>query len=92
MSRRCQLTGRGTRVGRRIARRGLAKAKGGVGLKTTGHEKRTFQVNLQKKRLWVPELGRFVRVRLSTRALKSLDRERAVEVLRKAGLLGRERR
>ena len=57
MSRVCQVTKRGTKSGRSIARRGLPKAKGGVGLKTTGVTKRTFKVNVHKKRIWVAELG-----------------------------------
>jgi large subunit ribosomal protein L28 len=31
-------------------------------------------VNVQKRRLWVPELGRFVTVKISTRDLRSIDR------------------
>lgn len=88
MARRCELTGRGTTVGGRIARRGLPKKKGGVGLKTTGHARREFHVNLQKKRVYVPQLGGFVTVRLSTRALKSLTPANALAVLRAAGVRG----
>ena len=40
MSRVCQITGRKTASGHKVARRGLAKAKGGVGKKTTGITKR----------------------------------------------------
>lgn len=87
MSRVCQVTGRGTRTGRTIARRGLAKAKGGVGIKTTGISKRKFKVNVQKKRIWVPELKQFVRVRLSTRALKTINKRGAYPVLLEAGLI-----
>jgi large subunit ribosomal protein L28 len=87
MSRVCQVTGKGTRAGGSIARRGLPKKKGGVGLRTTGHTKRTFKVNVQKKRLWVPELGEFVRVKVSTRVLKDMDRKGAYRVLLAAGLV-----
>lgn len=87
MSRTCQVTGRGTRVGGITARRGLPKKAGGVGLRTTGRSKRTFKVNVQKKRLWVPEIGEYVRVRLSTRALKDVNRKGAFQVLVKAGIL-----
>ena len=87
MSKTCQITGRGTRAGGSIARRGLAKKVGGVGLRTTGHTKRTFQVNVQKKRIWVPELGQYVRVRLSTRALKTVAKNGAYPTLLKAGLI-----
>jgi len=87
MSRICQVTGRKTASGGRIARRGLPKKKGGVGLNTTGHTKRKFKVNLQWKRIWVPELGRRVRVRLSTRALKTISKNGAYSVLVKAGVI-----
>jgi large subunit ribosomal protein L28 len=87
MSRRCQVTKRGTRAGRSIARRGLSKQSGGVGLKTTGVSKRTFQVNVHKKRIWVPELGEYVRVKLSTRAMKTIDKRGAYPVLLEAGLI-----
>ncbi len=87
MPRICQITGRGTKSGGSIARRGLAKKKGGVGLRTTGHSKRQFKVNLQRKRIWVPELGEYVRVRLSTRALKTISKRGAYPVLLEAGLI-----
>lgn len=87
MSRRCQVTGAGTRAGRSIARRGLPKSKGGVGLKTTGVTKRVFKVNVQKKRIWVPELGQHVRVKLSTRALKTIQKNGAYRTLLKAGVI-----
>ncbi|MEY2786021.1 MAG: Ribosomal protein [Planctomycetota bacterium] len=87
MARRCPITKSGTTVGRQIARRGLAKKDGGVGLKTTGNTKRKFKVNMQSKRLWVPEIGRFVRVKLSTRAMKEVDVRGAYVVLSENGLL-----
>lgn len=87
MSRVCQITGKGTRSGGSIARRGLAKKAGGIGLKTTGHTKRQFKVNLQWKRIWVQELGEFVRVRLSTRAMRTITKKGAYRVLLDAGLI-----
>lgn len=87
MSRVCQVSGRRTRFGNKIARRGLAKAKGGVGIKTTGITPRTFQPNLHWKRIWVVELNRFVRVRLSAHALRSINRNGAYRVLLDAGLV-----
>ena len=87
MSRVCQVTKRGTKSGRSIARRGLPKSKGGVGLKTTGVTKRKFKVNVHTKRIWVPELGQHVRVRLSTRALKTIAKNGAYPTLLKAGLI-----
>ncbi len=87
MSRVCQITGRRTRLGNQVARRGLAKAKGGVGIKTTGITRRTFKVNLHKQRIFVPELGQFVTVRLSTRAIKAVNKFGAYSVLLGAGLI-----
>ena len=51
MSRVCEICGKHPTVGRSIARRGLAKAKGGVGKKTTGVTKRIFRPNIQKVRI-----------------------------------------
>ena len=87
MSRTCQVTGRGTQVGGSIARRGLPQKKGGVGLRTTGKTKRKFKVNVQKKRIWVPELGEYVTVKLSTRALRTISKNGAFPTLLKAGLI-----
>ena len=50
MGRECQICGKKTSVGYQITRRGLAKAKGGVGQKITGRSKRKFRPNLQKVR------------------------------------------
>ncbi|QDV06685.1 50S ribosomal protein L28 [Planctomycetes bacterium Poly30] len=87
MSRTCQVTDRGTQTGGNIARRGLPKKSGGVGLRTTGHTKRTFKVNVQKKRIWVPEMGEYVTVRLSTKAMRTIDKNGAYPTLLKAGLI-----
>ena len=70
MSRTCIVTGRRTRVGNSVARRGLAKAKGGVGLRCTGRSKRKFKANIQKIRVVMPD-GTVKRVKLSTKAIKS---------------------
>jgi len=52
-----------------IARRGLAKRKGGVGLKTTGITARRFKANVQNVRAFVG--GSMTRVRVCARCLKS---------------------
>jgi large subunit ribosomal protein L28 len=33
-----------------------------------------FESNLQTKRLFVPELGKYIRVRVSTRVLRTIDK------------------
>ncbi|MCB9833907.1 MAG: 50S ribosomal protein L28 [Planctomycetes bacterium] len=84
---KCQITGAGPKTGKTIARRGKAKREGGVGKKTTGIAFRTFKPNLQKKRIYVPELDRWVTVRMTAKALKTMDRDGAYSVLVKAGLV-----
>ena len=69
MARVCDICEKRTRVGGSIARRGLAKSKGGVGLKTTGHTKRKFFPNLQK--LQVQDGAHVKRMTVCTRCIKS---------------------
>ena len=70
MSRVCQVTGRRTRVGNKVARRGLAKKKGGVGRRVTGRSKRKFKPNIHRVRVLDPD-GRVLRLKLSARAIKT---------------------
>lgn len=52
--------------------------------------KRRFEPNLQEKRIWVPSEGRYVRLRLSTSGMRTIDKQGADVViprLRKEGLL-----
>jgi len=74
MARVCQVTGKKPVKGRRYARRGIAKKKKGIGLKTTGITKRKFYPNLIRKRLWFAEENRFVTLRLAASALKTIDK------------------
>ncbi|MBI4586622.1 MAG: 50S ribosomal protein L28 [Planctomycetes bacterium] len=69
MSRRCEYCGKKTEIGYQITRRGLAKAKGGVGRKVTGRTKRKFHPNLQQVRAVVD--GTVRRVNICTRCIKS---------------------
>ncbi|HIA26921.1 MAG TPA: 50S ribosomal protein L28 [Planctomycetes bacterium] len=87
MPRVCQITKSKTRSGNRKTTRGKAKYLGGVGTKITGLTKRRFKVNLQKKRIWVPELNRFLKIRLSARALKTVTRKGAYRTLIDAGII-----
>lgn len=83
MSKRCQVTGRTPQKGRSYALRGIAKKKKGIGLKVTGIKKRRFLPNLKKKRLWFAEENRFVTLRLSTNALRTIDKMGLSAVMRK---------
>ena len=68
MPRKCHYTGRGTRAGRSITRRGKAKYLGGVGRKVTGKTKRKFKPNIQKVRAVVD--GKVVRIKVSAKAIR----------------------
>jgi large subunit ribosomal protein L28 len=43
--------------------------------------------NLQKKRIYVPELKKFVSLTLSTRAIKTIQKNGAYQTLKKAGVI-----
>ena len=87
MARICSIRGTRVRSGGRIHRSGLAKKKGGIGRHVTKVVKRTVSPNLQVKRIWVPELDQFVRVKLSCRALKTVNKNGAFVTLKKAGII-----
>jgi large subunit ribosomal protein L28 len=87
MARICSIRGTSVRSGGRIHRSGLAKKKGGIGRHVTKVVKRTVSPNLQTKRIWVSELGTYVRLKLSCRALKTMNKNGAFATLKKAGLL-----
>lgn len=68
MPRQCSITGKRTKFGNRISRRGKAKYLGGVGRKTTGITRRKFKPNLQRVRAVVD--GKPVRIVVSAKAIK----------------------
>jgi len=68
MSRRCEFCGKKAITGSSIARRGLPKKQGGVGLKTTGITKRRFLPNLQSKKAIVD--GKIKKVLICAKCLK----------------------
>lgn len=59
MARRCQLSGKGPISGNHVSH-------------AHNRTKRRFLPNLQKKRIWVQELNRFVTLKVSTKALKGI--------------------
>ena len=69
MSRVCELCGKSTTTGRTIKRRGLAKAKGGVGRKIVGRTKRRFKPNVQKVKAIVD--GSVRRLRVCTACIRA---------------------
>ena len=82
MSKRCQVTGKKPVRGYKYAIRGIAKKKKGIGLNITGKTKRRFQPNLKKKRFWFEEENRFITLKLSTAAMRTIDKKGLATVVR----------
>ena len=76
MSRVCYFTGKKPVIGRRITTRGIAKKRGGIGLKTTGITTRRFLPNLQVVKI-IDENGTVKRVRVCASYLTSGKVKRA---------------
>ena len=77
MAKRCQLTGKGPMSGNRVSH-------------SNKKTRRRQLPNLQTKRLYVPELDRWVRVKLSVRALRTVTRKGLLRFLKDEGLTLRE--
>ncbi len=87
MARVCSITGARTTVGSHIHRSGLAKKKGGIGRHITKVVKRKILPNIRVKRIWVSEINKWIVVKLSARALKTIDKNGAYKVLKEANLI-----
>ncbi|GAB4173981.1 MAG: 50S ribosomal protein L28 [Coleofasciculaceae cyanobacterium] len=73
MARRCQLTGK--------------KANNAFAISHSHRRtKKLQQVNLQWKRIWWPEGNRWVRLRLSTKAIKTLEKRGLQAMAKEAGI------
>ena len=77
--RRCAICGKGALTGNTIARRGMAKKKGGVGKKITGITRRRFYPNLQKVKVCFPN-GTVRRVRVCVSCLQAGKVKKAVRL------------
>lgn len=73
MSRKCKLSGKGPMAGNLVSH--------------ANNKTRRWQFpNVQRKRIYVDELGRSVRVRLSARALRTVSRKGLMPYLKEKGL------
>ena len=80
MARVCEITGKGSQVGGGYSNRVRATKFNPTG-------KRRRQVNLQKKTLFVPELGKKITVHVSAKGLKTMKKRGAFQTLKKAGII-----
>ena len=72
MSKVCEITGKKAMVGNNVSF-------------SINKTKRKFEVNLSKKRFYIPEEDRWVTLKVSTRALKSINKKGISAVLKEAG-------
>ncbi len=72
MSRRCQISGKSTAAGSTISH-------------SHRRTKRKFKVNLVTKRVFLPHENRWVRLRISARMLKTLNKRGVVSLMKKYG-------
>lgn len=80
MARSCAVTGKTTQIGGRYSNRTRATQ-----FNPTGKVRR--QANLQKRRIFVPELGKTVLVDISTKGMRSVKKNGAYATLKKAGVV-----
>ena len=73
MSRKCKLTGKGPLRGNNVS-------------KSNAKTNRFQYPNLQKKKIFVPELNKSVTVKLSVKAIKIIDKLGLLPYLKKQGL------
>jgi large subunit ribosomal protein L28 len=73
MSRICKITGKKPMAGNNVS-------------KAHNKTRRVQRPNLQRKRIYIPEEGRSVTLRLSARALRTVDRKGLLKHLRDEGL------
>ena len=80
MARECDITGKRSQVGGGYSNRTRATK-----FNPTGARRR--QVNLQRKTLFIPELGKKITVNVSAKGLKTMRKRGAFLTLKKAGLV-----
>ena len=80
MAKTCEITKRGSIMGGGYSNRTRATQ-----FNPTGKTRK--YLNLQRKRIYVPELKKYVILSVSTRALKTINKNGAFATLKKAGLI-----
>ncbi|MDZ7726631.1 MAG: 50S ribosomal protein L28 [Candidatus Campbellbacteria bacterium] len=80
MSKVCEITGKSSQIGGGYSNRTRATQFNPTG-------KKRKRANIQKKRIFVPELEKYVTVNVSTKGLKTIQKNGAFETLKKAGII-----
>lgn len=80
MAKVCPITGKSSQMGGGYSNRTRATQFNPVG-------KRRRHANFQKKTIFVPELNQSIRLTLTTKAIKTIQKNGAFATLKKAGLV-----
>ena len=80
MARKCAVTGKSSRVAG-----GYSNKTRATKFNPTGKSRK--RANLQRKTIFVPELGKKVTVNLSTKAIKTIQKKGAYKALKEAGVI-----
>ena len=80
MAKQCAITGKSSQVGGGYSNRVRATQFNPTG-------KRRRYANLQKKKIYVPEIDKTITLTLSTTAIKTINKNGAHAVLKKAGII-----
>ena len=75
MARVCEITGKRPHVGNKVSH-------------ANNKTKRKFYPNLQTKRFYVPEEGKWITLKLSTKAIKTINNKGITAVLKEARAKG----
>lgn len=80
MAKTCPITNKGSKMGGGYSNRTRATQFNSTGMK------RKYP-NLQKKKIFVPELNKTISLEISTKAIKTIQKNGAYSTLKKAGLI-----
>ena len=69
MSRVCEITGKKPMFGNNVSH-------------ANNKSRRRFNINLQKKKFWFPDENRFITLRISTRAMRIIDKKGITTVVK----------
>lgn len=80
MAKQCDITGKKTQIGGRYSNRTRATQFNPCG-------KTRRQPNLQKRRIFVPEIEKYVTIKVSTKGLRTIAKNGAYKTLKAAKLI-----
>ena len=80
MAKECAITGKSSQMGGKYSNRVRATQFNPTG-------KRRRYANLQKKKIYVPEIDKTITLTISTSAIKTINKRGAYSVLKKAGII-----